>query len=245
MVSGPFALSTSTPHLKDKPVNLSYIATLMVAAVTWSLSVTVYAQGEPPTRRITFTETPANSAKVAEAEKQLQQAGIDVRLSVVHNKGQSVVLREPTGSLLLEVYTIGTGETVDQLLARLTPERVKFEISARKKEFRPINEEVAGTRIRIAAYELALMKRMSVTYHNGSLTYGGKSYSLTVDDAGVPNEEVVFGSLELKDTLFFCVKEIVKEGKGILRLLYFLTREGTRFTVSEGKDAQIERYCSR
>ncbi len=159
--------------------------------------------------------------------------------------GRALELKTSDGKVLLSVPTgLGKGENPDEdmmkILTRMTPEKVAFELQAGRDP--RIDETVEGTRITVTPYAHSLMKYMGVSYSAGKLSFGGSTMDLTKDET-TRNETVDIMGLLLENKLVACVMEYGRGGKSVDKLVYFITKDGTKYALSQGDAKEVPKYC--
>lgn len=174
---------------------------------------------------------------IASTEKILARAGFpDMTISASRSLNLSHTRLMKNGKTIAEI-----GEDFEEVLPRLTPDRVAFEVSAAENFRKPTLESIRGTSILVTGYAKNLMDRMGLIYLDGNISGNFGKIPLANRDSTRPgtvvNIEVEVRGVQLKDMILACVNDINTSH------VYFITKSGEKVNISEGTIAQVARYC--
>lgn len=221
---------------KDREGNKRSIVAALATASAMGLAA---LPQEAEARYVEYTS--ANTPELQQKVEELRHAGIP-GITIVTNQGMlggNVVINKD-GKMIAS-----SGEIMDKVLSKITPERIRFEI-AESTQPRPDKfESIQGTEINISGYAQAVMERMKMSYSTGALYLNGKMVISLANAndvaAGTPgavfNERIDLYGAGLEDKLLACVKDKVKMN------MYFITGAGERVTIAEGNFRDVRKYC--
>lgn len=151
--------------------------------------------------------TAKDNPAIAQAEKNLQEIGVQKGQVVRDLFGNRLVLEFKDGRKL-EVH--GGKTTIEDLVAKATPQRIVFEISAREAEkdgsVEPLQETVRNTTITMSSYARSLINHLGITYQDGVLKTSEGKIDLT--GGSIKNDRVEIKGVELENQLSACVFEV-------------------------------------